>query len=130
MEASVATDRQAGGPMCPVCKQRALLQNRHVIFCGCGGVRLETQHEGFTLDVCPPRPASRRVGSGLGLGLRLGSRLRLGLGLRIRERTTNSSVRVRAKVRVTLALALTRRVLLPAPVTCVGGADCVWVTSV
>ena len=50
VEASLAQDHEAGPP-CPVCKQRALLQNRHVIFCGCGGVRLETQHEGFTLDV-------------------------------------------------------------------------------
>jgi hypothetical protein len=51
VEARLAQEGQANGPPCPVCKRRELLQNRHVIFCGCGGVRLETQHEGFTLDV-------------------------------------------------------------------------------
>jgi len=36
--------------LCPVCRRCHVLQNRHVLYCGCGGLRLEVQHEGLGLQ--------------------------------------------------------------------------------
>jgi len=35
--------------LCPICKRRNLLQNHYVIFCGCGGLRLDMQNEALNL---------------------------------------------------------------------------------